>query len=98
MDFRSPFYDSNNGEPGYLLQNDGRGNFKDITVEAGLGPKRFRLSYSASFVDLDQDRDLDLIVVSDFSGTDVYNNDGKGKFTDVTDKAIDNRSAFGMSH
>src|SRR6185503_12404655 len=86
------------GEPAFLLQNDGKGNFKDITVEAGLGPKRFRWSYSASFVDLDEDRDMDLMVVSDFSGTDLYSNDGKGKFTDVTEKAIDNRSSFGMSH
>jgi hypothetical protein len=93
-----PFFDANDGEPAYLLENDGKGNFKDITVEAGLGPKRHRLSYSASFVDLDEDRDLDLLVVSDFSGIDVYSNDGKGKFTDVTGKAIDQRSSFGMSH
>jgi len=93
-----PYYDANDGEPAYLLQNDGHGNFTDITVEAGLGKKRFRRTYSASFVDLDQDRDLDLLVVSDFSGVDVYRNNGEGIFEDITDKAIDHRSSFGMAH
>ena len=52
---------------------------------AGLGRKRFRRTYSSSFVDLDQDRDMDLLVVSDFAGFDMYLNDGHGHFTDVTE-------------
>ena len=46
--------------------------------------KRLRRTYGSSFVDLDDDGDLDLLVVSDFSGIDIYHNDGQGKFTDVT--------------
>jgi hypothetical protein len=93
----TPFYDAKDGSPAYLLRNDGKGHFTDVTEEAGLAPKRGRRTYSSSFVDLD-DGDLDLITVSDFSGLDVYRNDGRGHFTDVTDTFVDERHAFGMSH
>ena len=94
----TPYYDANNGLPSYLFRNDGNGKFVDITEEAGLGAKRFRRTYSASLVDLDDDGDLDLLTVSDFAGLDLYENDGKGHFTDVTDRWVDKRHAFGMSH
>ena len=46
----SPYYNANNGNPAYLLKNDGHGNFTDQTEVCGLSAKRNRLSYSASFV------------------------------------------------
>lgn len=94
----TPYYDANDGHPAYLFQNDGRGNLTDMTAAAGLGPKRWRRTYSGSLVDLDDDGDLDLAVVSDFSGLDLYANDGRGHFTDVTDQWASERSAAGMSH
>ncbi len=93
----TPYFDANDGYPAYLLRNDGNGSFQDITESGGLSGKRNRRTYSASLVDLDGDLDLDLVVVSDFSGVDVYTNDGTGKFRDVTDTRINNRHAFGMS-
>lgn len=94
----TPYYDANDGYPAYLLLNDGRGNLTDATAAAGLGHKRWRRTYSGSFVDLDEDGDLDLAVVSDFSGLDVYANDGRGHFIDVTDQWTRERSAAGMAH
>lgn len=94
----SPYFDANDGYPAVLLRNDGEGKFTDITDEAGVGEKRKRRSYSSSFVDLDEDGDLDLIVVSDYAGFDVYTNDGKGQFTDVTDDFGLDRHFFGMGH
>jgi hypothetical protein len=94
----TPYYDANDGFPSFLLVNDGKGNFHDATASAGLSEKRFRRTYSSSFVDLDEDGDLDLVVVSDFAGADVYLNDGSGRFTDVTAKALDESHAFGMAH
>jgi hypothetical protein len=94
----TPYYDANDGFPAFLLLNDGHGNFRDATADSGLARKRFRRTYSASFVDLDNDGDLDLVVVSDFAGVDVYLNDGKGHFTDVTETALDEQHAFGMAH
>lgn len=93
-----PFFDANDGHPAYLLLNDGKGNFSDATLAAGLGAKRWRRSYSASFADLDGDRFLDLLVVSDFAGVDLYKNNGEGKFIDVTRSWVTENHAFGMAH
>lgn len=93
----TPYYDANDGYPAYLIRNNGDGTFEDITEWSGLTEKRNRRTYSASLADIDDDRDLDLVVVSDFAGLDVYANDGTGKFTNVTDEKVDNRHAFGMS-
>lgn len=94
----TPYYDANDGHPSYLLINDGAGNFTDRTVEAGLSERRLRRTYASSLVDLDGDRDLDLMVVSDFSGVDLYANDGKGNFTDVRDEWLGEWHNFGMGH
>ena len=94
----TPFYDANDGDPAYLLLNDGHGSFADATQRAGLSPNRYRRTYSASFTDLDADYDLDLVVVNDFAGLDYYLNDGKGRFTDMTSSLGDHRFSFGMSH
>ncbi|MCH7598659.1 MAG: CRTAC1 family protein [Myxococcales bacterium] len=93
----SPYYDANDGYPAYLLANDGAAHFADVTVEAGLSEKRFRRSYAGSFFDLDDDGDLDLLVVSDFSGIDLYHNDGNGHFSDANHTLDSDRHLFGMS-
>jgi hypothetical protein len=94
----TPFHDANDGHPSYLLLNRGNGFFDDATEAAGLAAKRHRRSYAASFVDLDDDRDLDLVVTSDFAGTDIYLNDGMGHFTDETDALLKEAASFGMAH
>ena len=94
----TPYYNANDGYPDALLINDGNGNFTDNTENSGLAPKKNRRTYSASFADLDGDKDLDLFCVCDFSGIDVYQNDGKGSFTDMTDQLIEQRHGFGMGH
>ena len=94
----TPFYDANDGYPAMLLENDGHGAFRDITEKAGLAKKRHRRTFSSSLVDFDDDGDQDLITVNDFCGVDLYTNDGRGKFTDVTDQLGDDRHLFGMAH
>ena len=94
----TPYYDANDGFPAALLRNDGDGHFTDVTETSGLGPKRFRRMYSSSFVDLDDDADLDLITVNDYAGFDLHLNDGRGVFTDVTDSFGRDRHMFGMAH
>jgi hypothetical protein len=94
----TPYFDANDGNPAYLLLNDGSGKFTDATEVAGLAEKRWRRSYSGSLIDLDKDEDLDLLVVSDFAGVDVYANDGNGLFTDLTAQWLPERHVFGMAH
>ncbi|MEE3175893.1 MAG: CRTAC1 family protein [Verrucomicrobiota bacterium] len=94
----TPYYNANDGYPDYLLRNEGNGTFVDITNSSGLSEKSNRRTFSASLIDLDFDQDLDLVVVADFSGLDLYLNDGKGHFSDITDQLGKERHAFGMSH
>jgi enediyne biosynthesis protein E4 len=96
--FPTPYFDANDGHSSYLLRNEGNGKLVDITVQSGLGAKRNRRVYSASFIDLDGDGDLDFVEVSDFAGIDIYLNNGRGVFTDVTGNLGETRHAFGMSH
>jgi hypothetical protein len=93
-----PYYDALDGPPAFLLRNDGHGLFEDCTESAGLEPRRHRRTYSASLADLDGDRALDLVVVSDFAGVDLYQNNGRGFFTERTDQWVEDPRAFGMSH
>ena len=93
-----PYFEANDGYPSFLLVNDGAGRFSDATSAAGLAAKRARRVYSASLADLDRDADLDLVVVSDFSGVDAYENDGQGKFKDITGRKFDETHGLGMAH
>jgi len=94
----TPYYDANDGYPFYLLLNDGTGKFRDGTLLAGLGAKRNRHVFSGTLVDLDDDRDLDLLLTNDFCGCDYYTNDGQGVFTDARELLKPTPHAFGMSH
>ncbi len=96
-----PYYDANDGHPSFLLLNrEGGGGrvFDDHTQDGGLAAKRFRRTYAATFVELDNRPGLDLIVTSDFAGVDVFINNGAGHFSDATAQMLDNPRLFGMAH
>ena len=94
----TPFYDANDGYPSYLLLNRGDGMFEDGTEAAGLAGKRYRRTFASSFLDIDDDQDLDLLISSDSAGSDLYFHDGAGHFTDITETALDESANFGMGH
>lgn len=94
----TPYFNANDGDPSYLLLNDGHGKFSDVTEASGLGKNRWRRSYSGSFVRIRSDGYLDLVTVSDFAGIDLYRNDGHGHFSEVTGFAFPEFSGFGMAH
>lgn len=68
-----------------LLKNRGDGAFADVSQSAGVLAERGIDRGSSSFVDYDNDGDLDLFV-GDYQSTDfLYQNQNDGTFLDVTE-------------
>jgi hypothetical protein len=68
---------------GGLYRNVEGAQFVGVTVEAGVRPEgESRAGY---FVDYDNDGDLDLYITFVGQSNRLYENDGGGRFTDVTD-------------
>ena len=66
-----------------LFRNEGDGTFTDVTTESGLFLALIH-SFTPLFVDMDRDRDQDLLIAADFSTSKYLVNDGSGNFTDLT--------------
>jgi hypothetical protein len=69
-----------------LWRNVGHGRFEDITREAGVALGD-RVGVSASFADTDNDGDPDLYVTTVRGGNAFFENDGRGRFRDITEAA-----------
>ena len=82
--------------PNSLLRNDGKGRFRDVTFEAGLGEVHYP-TQTAAWADYDNDGDLDLFVGNEDFPSQLFRNNGDGTFTDVARQAgvEDNRWAKG---
>lgn len=69
-----------------LWKNLGGGKFKNITEEAGVALPG-RISVAAAFADIDNDGDQDLFVTTVRGGNALFENDGRGRFRDITKEA-----------
>jgi enediyne biosynthesis protein E4 len=69
-----------------LLENDGKGNFRDVTDDRMKRFKKIGMVTDACWIDFDKDGDDDLIIVGEWMKVSVLENN-KGSFTDVTRKA-----------
>ena len=75
-----------------LLQNDGKGHFRDVTLEAGLGKPDYP-NLAGAWGDYDNDGDLDLYVGNEIlseksiSPSQLFRNNGDGTFSDVANEA-----------
>ena len=67
-----------------LFENDGHGNFRDVTAKTGLSGTGF--SNGVAVGDYDNDGFEDLFVAG-VHGNRLYRNNGDGTFTDVTARA-----------
>lgn len=67
-----------------LFENDGKGNFKDVTEKAGLAGTGFDNGVAVGDYDNDGWKDL---FVGGVHGNRLYHNNRDGTFTDVTAKA-----------
>ena len=69
-----------------LYRNLGNWKFEAIPPTGGIDCQNTD-STAAALVDIDGDRDLDLIVTASGNGTRLFLNDGSGAFTEVTQEA-----------
>jgi len=69
-----------------LLQNDGKGHFRDVTFEAGLGDGFFPTP-TAAWGDYDNDGDLDLFVGNEDHPCQLFENQSDGTFRNVAERA-----------
>jgi enediyne biosynthesis protein E4 len=66
-----------------LWRNAGGGRFQNITAEAAVAVAG-KVGVSASFADIDNDGDADLYVTTVRAGNVLFENDGRGRFRDIT--------------
>jgi enediyne biosynthesis protein E4 len=72
------------GEPDHLFHNNGDGTFTDVSEKAGVSDKRRYYGFSSTFVDIDNDGKVDLLVTDDSSPNYLYLNKGDGTFQDAS--------------
>jgi hypothetical protein len=72
------------GEPDHLFHNNGDGTFTDVSEKAGVSDKHHYYGFSSTFVDIDNDGKVDLIVTNDSSPNYLYINKGDGTFEDAS--------------
>ncbi len=72
------------GEQDHLFHNNGDGTFTDVSEKAGVSDKRRYYGFSSTFVDIDDDGKLDLLVTDDSSPNYMYLNKGDGTFQDAS--------------
>ena len=66
-----------------LWRNKGEGTFAEMTATAGVSVPG-AIGVAASFADIDNDGDPDLFVTTIREGNHLFENDGSGKFTEIT--------------
>ena len=72
------------GEPDHLFHNNGDGTFTDVSVKAGVEDKHRYYGFSSTFVDMNNDGKVDLVVTDDSSPNYLYLNKGNGTFEDAS--------------
>lgn len=81
--------------PNVLWKNNGNMTFSNMTQKSGAISNK--VAMGATFVDFDNDGDLDLYLTHDAYGPNtMYANDGLGNFTDVSVGIGADIAAFGM--
>jgi enediyne biosynthesis protein E4 len=72
------------GEPDHLFRNNGDGTFTDVSVKAGVSDPNHYYGFSSTFVDVNNDGKVDLLVANDSSSNYLYINNGDGTFEDAS--------------
>ena len=94
---RGAWLESNGNYPNSLLQNDGKGNFRDVSFDVGFGEKHYA-TQTGAWADFDNDGDLDLYIGNEVGASQLFENQGDGTFQDIAATAgvENNRKAKGV--
>ena len=74
-------------EPDSFFRNKGDGTFGDRSEKSGIHDNDARWALGVTAFDHDQDGDVDVYVGNDSRPNSLWDNDGKGRFTDLADLA-----------
>ena len=89
------FAKSPQGQPDYLMRNNGDGTFTNVALDAGIWGKS--QGHTAIWFDANRDGWPDIYVANDFETPDrFYLNNGDGTFTDVVDERLPHVTYFSM--
>ena len=75
---------------GYLLENDGAGTFSNVSATQAPELKDIGMITDMTWVDIDSDTDLDIVIVGDWMPVKLFINE-QGNFTDKSEQ-------FGLSN
>ena len=79
-------FSDNYGGFSYLFLNEGDGNWRDISKEAGVF--RQHNTFLGVFADLDNDLDSDLVIAQDTGRVEMYSNNGDMTFTPIENPSV----------
>ena len=79
-------FDDSYGGYSYLFLNEGNGNWRDISKEAGVW--RQHNTFIGLFVDLDNDSDSDLVIAQDTGKVEMYENKGDLTFSPIPNPSV----------
>jgi len=80
---------------GHLYKNNGDESFTDVTFSSGV--QKFGLTLGLVASDFNNDGFKDLYLSNDFNVPDyIYQNNGDGTFSEISQKATNHTSMFGM--
>jgi len=79
-------FSDNYGGFSYLFLNEGEGNWRDISKEAGVW--RQHNTFLGVFADLDNGLDSDLVIAQDTGRVEMYSNNGDMTFTPIENPSV----------
>ena len=82
---------------GFILMNDGNGNFSNQTKKIAPELTNIGMITDASFEDIDSDGNLDLIIVGEYMGINIFKNEGS-QFVRIENKLLDEKGWWNEIH
>ena len=72
---------------GYILQNNGKGIFTDVTDQVAPELEHAGMITDAKWFDYDRDGKPDLVITGEYMPLRIFHNEGGGKLKEITEKA-----------